>query len=216
MDRELLVADREADDGELGGGGAAGEDVALLRGIVFAAWDGVVDGLAGAVVDEAEGGSRVGDGGVVGTLNGFAGDDGGGAVEHPEALGIVYGCVGRCLAGKGFGVDVAEGVEGGAFVGIGGVLVGAQVGGEEFRGLGDVALGDHVLDGCLHGGRGDGVDGAPGETEEAVAAVLLELGGERFGKLDGLVFDLQAADCDVVCSHCARGGRVVPIGDFPA
>ena len=200
MHRELLPADGEAHDGEFVDGGVGGEEVSLLGGIVFAAGDGVVDGFAGAVVDEGEGRAGVGDGLVAGPLDGLAGDDGGGAVEHPEALGFVDGGVVGRFAAEGLLINVAEGVEVLALVRVVDDLDGAEVGGEEFRGLWDVVLGDHVLDRGLDTARLDGVDGAKGEAEESVAAILLELGGKGFGQLDGLVFNDYAADVDDVRS----------------
>ena len=215
MHGELLPADGEAHDGELVDGGVGRVEVALLGVIVLAAGDGVVDGLAQVVVDEGEGRARVGDGLVAGAGDRLAGDGGGGAVEHPEPLGLVHGRVVRGLAAQGGLVDVAEGVEGLAFVRVVGVLDGTEVGGEELRGLGDVVLGNHVLDRGLDAGGGDGVDFAEGEAEEPVARVLLELGGEGFGQLDGLILDDDAADVDDVCSDGARGRRTVSVGDLP-
>ena len=200
MQGELPPANREAHDWELGDWGVCWVDVSLLGGIVFAAGDRLVYGFAGGVVDEGEGGAGIGDGFVAGTGDGLAGYNGGGAVEHPEALGTVHGRVVWGLAAQGFLVDVAEGVEGFTFVGVIGIFDGAEVGGEELGGLWDVVLGDHVLDGGLNAVRGDGVDGSEGETEESVASVLLELGGEGFGQLDGLVLDDDAANVDDVCS----------------
>lgn len=178
---ELVPTDCEAHDGELVDGGVGGVGVPLLRGVVFTAWDGGVDGFAGGVVDEGEGRSGVGDGGVVGTFDRLAGYDCGGAGEHPEALGVVDGGVVGGLAAEGVLVDVAEGVEGFAFVWITCVFDGAEVGGEELGCFGDVVLGDHVLDGSLDWGRGDCVDGSPGQAAESVTGVLLELGRECFG-----------------------------------
>lgn len=175
---ELLLSDCEAHDWKLVDGGVGGVDVSLLRGIVFTAWDGLVDGFAGGVVDKGEGCSGVSDGGVVGTFDCLAGYDRRGAVEHPEALGVVHGRVVGGLAAKGVFIDVAECVEGFAFVWIVGVFDGAKVGSEELGGLGDVVLGDHVLNGSLHWGGSDRVDGSPGEAAESVTAVLLELGRE--------------------------------------
>ena len=212
---ELLAADREAHDGELVGGGVGREDVALLGGVVFAARDRVVDRFAGVVVDEGEGRSRVGDGLVAGPGDCLTGDDGGGAVEHPEALRVVDGRVVWGLAAEGGLVDVAEGVEGFAFVGVVGVFDGAEVGGEELRSLGDVVLGDHVLDGRLHRLGRHGVDGSKGEAEESVARVLLELGGKRLGQLDGLALDDEATHVDDVCSHSTRGRGPITVGYLP-
>ena len=147
---ELLPADGEAHDGELVDRGVGREDVSLLGGIVLAARDGGVDGLAGRVVDEGEGGARVGDGLVAGAGDRLAGHDGGGAVEHPEALRVVHGGVVWGLAAEGGLVDVAKGVEGFALVRVILVFNGAELDREELRRLGDVGLRDHVLDGRLH------------------------------------------------------------------
>lgn len=211
----MLVSDREADDGKLGDGGVGRVDVSLLGGIVFTAWDSLVDGFAGGVVDEGEGCSRISDGGVVGPFDCFAGYDRGGAVEHPEALGIVHGRVVGSLAAKGILINVTKGVEGFAFVWIVRVFDGAEIGSEELGGLWDVVLGDHVLNGSLHWDGSDRVDGSPGEAQESVTAVLLELGREGVGQLDGLVLDDETAHIDDVRSHGARGRGVVSVGDFP-
>lgn len=215
MHWELLPADREAHDGEFVDGGVGREEVPLLRGIVFAARDGVVDGFAGAVVDEGEGRAGVGDGFVAGSFDGLAGYDGGAAVEHPEALGFVDGGVVGRLAAEGRLIDVAEGVEGFALVGVVDVFDGAEVGGEKFRGLRDVVLGDHVLDRGLDRIGCDGVDGTEGEAEEPVAAVLLELGRKGFGQLDGLVFDNDATNVNDVRSDRARGRGSISVGNLP-
>jgi len=99
----------------------------------------------------------------------------------PEAFGVVDGGVGGCLPLQGGLVDVAKSVEGLAFIWVRGVFYGAQVCGEEFLVFGDVVLGDHVLHGGLDWAGGHGVDTAPGETEQAVRGVLLELRGEGVG-----------------------------------
>ena len=197
---ELLSTDGEAHDGELADGGVGGVDVALLCGIIFAAWDGLVDGFAGVVIDECEGCSGVSDGGIAGTCDGLASYDGRGAVEHPKTLRTVHGRVVRGLAAEGFLIDVAEGVEGFAFVWIIGVFERAEIGGEELGCLWDVVLGDHVLNGSLYPLGRDCIDGSKGETEESIASVLLELGGKSFGQLDSLVLDDKAAYVDGVCS----------------
>lgn len=215
LQSELLAADGEAHDGELVDRGVGRVEVTLLGVVVFAARDGVVDGLAEVVVDEGERRARVRNGLVAGAGDVLASDDGRGALEHPEPLRVVHGRVVWSLAAQGRPVDVSEGVEGGALVRVVGVLDGAEVGGEELRGLGDVVLGDHVLDWGLDAGGGDGVDGTEGEAEEPVARVLLELSGEGFGQLDGLVFDDDAADVDDVCSNGARGRGTISVGDLP-
>ena len=198
---ELLSADCEAHDGKLVDGGVGRVDVSLLRGIVFTAWDRIVDSFAGGVVDKSKGCSGISDGGVVGTFDRLAGYDCRGAVEHPEALGIVHGRVVGGLAAKGVLIDVTEGVEGFAFVWILVVFDGAEVGSEELRGLWDVVLGDHVLNRSLHRGGGDRIDGSPGEAEESVTAVLLELGREGLGQLDSLVLDDETTHIDDICAH---------------
>ena len=200
MHRELLSADGEAHDGEFVDGGVGWEEVSLLGRIVFAAWDRIVDGFAGAVVDEGEGRAGVGNGFVAGSLNGLAGDDGRGAVEHPEALRFVDGGVVGRFAAEGLLIDVAEGVEGFAFVWVVDVFDGAEIGGEKFRGLWNIVLGDHVLDRGLDTAGLDGVDGTKGEAKEPIAAVLLELGGKGLGQLDGLVFNNYATDINDVRS----------------
>lgn len=195
LHRKLLIPDRKRHRRQLVRRRPGREDVPLLRGVVLGARDSRVDGLAGGVVDETERGARVGDGRVGVAGDARAVDARRGAGEHPEALRVVDGGVvdlglGDVGGGERGRVDVAEGVEGGAFVvGVGGVAPGAQVGGEELHVFGDIVLQDHVLHGRLHGLRGDGVDAAPGEAEEAVAAVFLELLGQGLGEFDGLVFD---------------------------
>ena len=210
-----MSTDREAHDGKLGDGGVGWEDVSLLFRVVFAAGDRLVDGFARRVVNESEGCSGVGDGGVAGTGDLLAGYDCGGAVERPEALRVVHGGVVRGFAAKRVLIDVAKGVEGCAFIWIICVFDGAEVGGEELGGLWDVVLGDHVLDGSLHCIGRDGIDGSKGEPKETVATVLLKLGRKGLCQLDGLILDDETAYIDDVCSHCARGRRTISIGNLP-
>ena len=200
MHRELLSADGEAHDGEFVDGGVGWEEVSLLRRIVFAPWDRVVDGFAGAVVDEGEGCAGVSDGFVARSFDGLAGYDGGGAVEHPEALGTIDGGVVGGFAAEGLLINVAEGVEGFALVWIVDVFNGAEISGEKLRGLCDIILQDHVLDRGLDTAGFDGVDGTKGEAKESVAAILLELGRKGLGQLNGLVSDNNAADVNDVRS----------------
>lgn len=54
MDGELLVANGKGHDRELVGAGVGGEDVTLLRRIIRAAWDGIIDSLAEGVIDQRE------------------------------------------------------------------------------------------------------------------------------------------------------------------
>lgn len=134
--------------------------------------DRAVDGLAEVVTDKRERGTSVGDGGVARAGDGLVTDLGGGRGEAPEALRAVDGRVGDLLALGCVLVDVAEGVEAGGIAGGGragaasgrGGLCGgrhaggAQVGGEELGRLGNVLLGDHVLNKGVHGLGLDGVD----------------------------------------------------------
>ena len=108
---ELLTPNSKADNGQLIGSIACREDVALLGGVVFAAWDGLVNSLAGRVIDKAEGGSRIGNGGVAGALNCLASNHCRSGVEHPEALGVIDGSVEGGLAAEGGLINVAEGIE---------------------------------------------------------------------------------------------------------
>ena len=215
LHRELLAADREAHDGEFVDGGVGWEDVSLLRRIVFAARNRGVDGFARAVVDKGEGCAGVGDGFVAGSFDGLAGYDGRGAVEHPEALGFINGGVEGGFAAEGLLIDVAEGVEGFALVWVVDVFDGAEIGGEKLGGLWDIILRDHVLDRGLDRAGLDGVDGTKGETKEPVAAILLELGGKRFGQLDGLVFDNNATNVNDIRSDGARGRGTISVGNLP-
>lgn len=212
---ELLCTDCEAHDRKLIDSGVGRVDVSLLRRIIFTAWNRLVDSFAGFVVNKSKGCSGISDGSVAGTCDRLAGYDCRGAVEHPKALRIVNGRVVRGLAAKGLLIDIAEGVEGFAFVWIVRIFDGAEIGGEELGSLWDVVLGDHILNGSLHRVGSDSIDGSPGKTEESIATVLLELGRESLGQLDGLVLDDETAHIDDVRSHCARGRRIISVGNFP-
>ena len=87
-----------------------------------------------------------------------------------------------------------------------------QIGREERRGQAGARVGEESL--LL--GRLDGVDGVEGEAEQAVVVdVLLELGGDGLGELDGLAGDGRAADGDGVGVDVARGAGAVAVGDVP-
>lgn len=211
---ELLAADGEGDGGQVRGGRVGRVDVALELAVVAGARDGVVDGGAGVVVDEGEGGARVGDGAVARALEGPAVDGGRGRVEHPEALAAVDRRVMDFLARglDGRLVDEAEGVEG---LVVGGVAPRGQLGREQRRRARDVVLRDHVLDGRLDGRRLHRVDAAKGEPQQAVPRALDELGRHAVRQLDGLVLDDQAADGDGVGAHGAGRGGAVAVADLP-
>ncbi len=213
--RELLTPNSKADNGQLSGSVACREDVALLGGIVFAAWDGLVDSLAGRVVNKAEGGSRIGNGGVAGALNCLASHHCRGGVEHPEALGVIDGSVVGGLAAEGSLINVAEGIERLAFVRIIRVFYATKVGREKLRVLWNITLADHVLDGCLDGSWLDGIDASPSKAKKAVTGILLKLGREGLGQFDSLVLDHDTAKVDRVCTNSARGAGAVTVGDLP-
>ena len=123
LDGELFSADGQRDDRQFGFGGVGREDVALRVVVVGCAGDGVVDCLAGSVVDQGQGGAGIGHGGIAAAVDGFAVHRGGGRVELPEALRAVDGCVVDLLAACGDGglVDVPKGEEGFPLVGLVGV-----------------------------------------------------------------------------------------------
>lgn len=201
LQRELLVPHGKTDDRELVDGGVGRVNVSLLSRIILAPWDRLVDGLASFVVNKSEGGSGISDGGVAGSCNRLARYNCRGTIKHPEALRVVHRRVVRGLAAKGVLVNVAEGIEGFAFVGIVHVFIGAKVGGKELGCLWDVVLRDHVLDGSLHRVGSDSIDGSPGETKEPVAAVLLKLSRESFSQFDGLILNDETAHVDDIRSH---------------
>ena len=217
LDVEQRVANGEGDGGEVVGGSAGGEDVALLGLIVGRARDGLVDGFNGRVIHECKSCASIGNGGVARSGDGLAVDGSGGRIEHPETLAVVDRRVGDVLPRSGDDVliDVSEGVEACTLVGVVCITVATEVGSEEFHVLRNVVLRDHVLDRGLDRLGSDGVDGTPSETEKAIGRVLLELGGEVVGKLDGLVFYGNASDVHGVCADCARSGRAVTVGDVP-
>ena len=95
------------------------------------------------------------------------------------------------MALEGCLVDVAEGEE--AVLG----LV-AETDGEELGRGRDVVLQDHVFDWSRDGDGGDGVVYPEREAEQAVAFVGHEGCAHLGRELDGLLFDHQAADVQVV------------------
>ena len=177
---------------EVGEGGGAGEDVPAVRLAVGGSGDLRVVGGDEVVGEEEEGRSRVGDGGDAFADGGSGADGVPAGGEAPEALGVVHGGVGdvaRVLAG----VDVAEVVATG--------LALLQVGGEERGFEAGLGVGEEGL--LLVGG--DGVDGAEGEAEEAIALVLSELRADGLGQFDGLTGDGGTADVDDVSVDVAAG-----------
>jgi hypothetical protein len=102
LEHHHCVSDGELDLGQVVSGGGGGEDVALVCVVVFRTRDGFVDGVDEGVVDEAECGTRVHDGSVVGTVDGLPVDGGGCGFDLPETLAVVDGGVGGfCGAGGG-------------------------------------------------------------------------------------------------------------------
>lgn len=187
---------------EVGQGGAAGEDVAAVGLAVGGAGHLAVVGGDEVVGEEEEGRSRVGDGGDALAHGGARADGVAARGEAPEPLRVVDGGVGdvaRVLAR----VDVAEVVAAG--------LAFLQVGGEEGGVEAGFGVGEEGLDLV---GR-DGVDGAKGQAQEAVALVLSEFGADLFGQFDGLAGDRGSADVDHVSVDVAAGGAAVSIADAP-
>ena len=91
----------------------------------------------------------------------------------------------------------------------------AQVASEKLLVLGDVGLGDHILN---RGGdfvRGNTVDTAKSETKNTVTDTLLELVGDSVGNFDRLLVDIESADNDSVGTDGAGGIRNVAVNDPP-
>ena len=87
-----------------------------------------------------------------------------------------------------------------------------QIGSEQWCREARASIGE---EGLLFDGL-DSVDGVEGEAEQAVIVdVLLELGRDGLGELDGLATDGRAADGDGVCVDVARGARAIAVGDVP-
>ena len=213
VDRELLVPHRKRHHRQLVLGDSRREDPPLLRFVKVGARDGSVDGHTRLIINEGEGGPRVRDGGVPRARDGFAVHRGGSAVEHPEPLRGVHWCVvGGCHAfsGQHVRVDVPKRVEGHAFRVVG-IPPSAQVSSEESLAGLDVVLRDEVFDrGVGRRGR-DCVDGAEGQAEEPITGTLGEFCGEGLGELNGLVFDGETTDGNVIRSHRAGRGGAVPV-----
>lgn len=77
MNRELLVANCKGDDWKLIRGGVGREDVALLVAIILGAWDFVVDGLAGCVVNKSKRSTSVSNSCIARAINGLSIDTSG-------------------------------------------------------------------------------------------------------------------------------------------
>ena len=154
------------------------------------------------VGEEEEGCARVGDGGDAFAHGGPGADGVAARGEAPETLRVVDGGVGDG-AGVLARVDVAKVVAAG--------LAFLQVGGEERGVEARFGVGEEGL--CLVGR--DGIDGAKGQAEEAVALVLGELGADGLGQFDGLARDRGAADVDDVRVDVAAGGAAVSVADAP-
>jgi hypothetical protein len=133
VDGVLVISDGDSDDREVGSSSAGREEPALLAGIVLGSWNSSVDSLDKGVVNQAQGGASVHDGGVVVALNLLAVDVGRCGWDVPEALRIVDWSVVDGLAVGDGRVDEAESVEA-LFT----ALFGGQVGCEQLRVLGAV------------------------------------------------------------------------------
>lgn len=193
-----LDAEREVRQGR-----GAGEDVAAVGLAVGGARDLGVVGGDDVVGQEEEGGARVGDGGEAVGSGGRRADGVAAGREAPEALAVVHGRVGdvaRVLAV----VDVAEVVAT--------RLALAQIGREE-RGV-EAGLGVGEEGPLLV--RPDGVDGAEGEPEEAIALVLGEFRTDGPGQFDGLAGHGGAADADHIGVDVSTGGAAVSVANAPS
>ena len=206
LDRKLLAADSEGHDRELTRRYGGRKDIALLGRVVGGTWNGIVDSLAGAIVNKSKGSASISDGGVATTVDRLSANGSRCTIEHPEALGVVDGSVvGLCYTSSfdDILIDVAKGVEGFALVGVIDITPRTKVGGEKLACLWDVLLSDHVFDWSLCGSRGDGVDITEGETEEAITNTCGKLRGKSLGELDSLVLDDQTTDIDLVRADSA-------------
>ena len=115
---------------------------------------------------------------------------------------VVDGGVGD-VAGVLGGVDVAE------VVATGRALL--EIGGEERSVKAGLGVGEEGL-GLI---RGDGVDGAEGETEEAVALVLGEFRTDGLGELHVLTCHGGTAHVYHIRVDIAAGGATVAVADGP-
>lgn len=199
-DRGLVAADLEADVRQ---GGAAGVGVAALGLVELGAADGfVVCGYDG-VVDEQQGGARVGDGVDAVAVDGAVAYGVARGSKGPKALGTVDGNVGD-VAGVCAVVDGAKAV--------GARLALLQVDGEK---RGREAGFDIVEKGELLGGL-DCIDGGEGQAEEAVVTgVLLKLSANFFGEFDGLADEGRGADSYGVGVNIAARRATIAVGDVP-
>lgn len=68
----MLVANREGDDRKLIRGGVGREDVALLVVITLGAWDCVVDGLEGCIVNKSKRSTSVSNSCVARAIDGLS------------------------------------------------------------------------------------------------------------------------------------------------
>ena len=177
---------------EVGKGRVAAKDVSAIGLAVGGSRDlGVVGGYE-VIWEEEKGGSGVGDGRDALADWRSRADGVPAACEAPESLGVVDGGVGD-VASVLAGVNVAK------VVATGRTLL--QVGREEWGVEAGLGVGE---EGLLLVGL-DGVDGAEGEAEKAVALVLGELGADGFGQFDGLAGDGCTADVDNIGVNIAAG-----------
>ena len=78
-----------------------------------------------------------------------------------------------------------------------------------------IILADHVFNRSFDRGRLDGVDGAPGQTQKAIAGALHELIRDLVGDLNSLVLDGETANVDNISTDNATCGGLVSVGDLP-
>lgn len=217
LDSKLLSTNGESNDWEFVDSGLGWVDPTLLVAVVLGAWDGSVDGLAGIISDQSKSGSGVSNGSVAALVNGLAVDSCRGGVEHPETLGVVHwGVVDILTRGLDSGiVDVTKGVERCSLVWFISVAPAAKICSEEFRGLWNVGLSNHVLNRGLDWLWLNCVDAAPSKTEETITRTLGELCGHLLCKLNRLVLNSEATNSDIVGAYSTTGIGGVTVGDLP-
>lgn len=225
LHHELLPPDIERQRRQLLQRRAHGVHPRALLGVDVRAGDLGVEVLEGRVVDQTQRRARVRDGGVAARAGDrLPIDDHGRGFEAPEAIlsvGVIvherrvpHAPTPRRQRRR---VDVPEGVETLAVIGVVGVAPTTQLRGEELLPSYNVFLIDHVLDGRVDLIGRHAVDAAPREAEEAVARPGDERLVDLIRDLNGLRFDEEPANGQVGgadLSDAASGEGAVAIRDI--
>ena len=189
--------------GEIGKGGGAVENVSTVGLAVGGSRDLTVVGGDDVVGEEKERSSGVGNGGDALSDGGSGADGVPAGCKPPETLRVVDGGVGN-VTGVLARINVAKVVTT--------RLALLQVGGEERRVEAGLGVGEESL--LLVGG--DGVDGAKGQAQEAIALVLSEFRADGFGQFDGLAGDGCTADIDNVRVYIATSWAAISVANVPS